>query len=121
MIKTLKCPGCYEKTGGSAFRLIHNPDPNAEEEFFLQCIDCGDEFPVDLMKRVLVNLQDEDPEDKPERFYNVSMCRIGYGHNVLVAKARSEKEAEEKALDIAGDYEYSEKASEYEVQGVWGI
>jgi hypothetical protein len=117
--KTLKCPVCYGRTGGSAFRLLYSPDPGVEEEFFLECIDCGEEYSVDLMKEVLVNLQYNESDDKPETFYNVEMCRIGYGSRVIAVKAQSEKEASEKALDEAGDHEYSEKSSEYEVQGVW--
>jgi hypothetical protein len=34
-------------------------------------------------------------------------------------KARSKEGAQIMAEDQAGDYEYSEKSSEYEVQGVW--
>jgi hypothetical protein len=60
-------------------------------------------------------------DDRPEKHYNVEMCRIGYGSRIIVVKARSREEAQNKAEDQAGDYEYNEKHSEYEVQGVWEI
>jgi hypothetical protein len=114
VIKRLQCPACQK----DYFELIYNPDSGAEEEFFLQCSNCYYEFPLGLAK-VFLSRPDESLEGKPEKFYNVEMCRIGYGSRVIVVKARSEEEASEKALDEAGDHEYSEKSSEYEVQGVW--
>ena len=50
--------------------------------------------------------------------YVVSVCRIAYGHNEIEVEADSPEQAEEKALDKAGDYLYNEHTSEYEVTGV---
>jgi hypothetical protein len=45
--------------------------------------------------------------------YRVSVCRTGYGFCEIEVVASSPEEAEEKALEEAGEYDYSEKASEY--------
>jgi hypothetical protein len=50
--------------------------------------------------------------------YIVSVCRIAYAHNEIEVEADSPEQAEEKALDKAGDYLYNEHTSEYEVTGV---
>lgn len=46
--------------------------------------------------------------------YAVDIMRTGYGFRTLTVQASSEKEAIATALDIAGNYEFSEKSSEYE-------
>ena len=40
-----------------------------------------------------------------------------YAHNEIEVEADSPEQAEEKALDKAGDYLYNEHTSEYEVTG----
>lgn len=50
--------------------------------------------------------------------YNVTMCRTGYSHRVITVEATSEHHAEEVALDIAGEFEFSEASSEYTVEGI---
>jgi hypothetical protein len=54
---------------------------------------------------------------EPER-YRVSVCRTAYGFNTIDVQARSPEEAEELALDEAGDHTYSEKSSEFTTDGV---
>ena len=54
----------------------------------------------------------EEPES-----YTVTMCRTGYGFAYIDVMARSPEEAEELAMDEAGDHSYSEKASEYKADG----
>lgn len=49
--------------------------------------------------------------------YNITVCRTGYGFNTIEVEANNQKEAEEKALDEAGNHEYSEKSSEYTLDG----
>jgi hypothetical protein len=47
--------------------------------------------------------------------YTVGITRIGYGHRDLEIEADSQEEAEDKAIDEAGSYEYSENHSKYEI------
>ncbi len=58
----------------------------------------------------------QDPET-----YEVSVCRTGYGFHRIQVQARSAEEAEELALDEAGDHSYSEKTSEYTLDGTTKI
>lgn len=50
--------------------------------------------------------------------YQVSLVRIGYGFNTIEIEAESEGEARDKALDQAGDHEYSEKTAEYDIDTI---
>lgn len=51
--------------------------------------------------------------------YHVFITRIGYSrHVVMKIRADNEEAARKLALDYAGDYEYSEKDAEYEIQAV---
>jgi len=50
--------------------------------------------------------------------YSVDVARTAYGFRTLEIEADNETEAREKALDIAGDFEYSEKSSEYSIEWV---
>lgn len=49
--------------------------------------------------------------------FKVDVCRVGYGFRTITVSAVTQEEAEEKALDQAGDYYYSEKTSEYVLEG----
>lgn len=50
--------------------------------------------------------------------WDVEVCRIGYATAQIVIKgARTRKEAEERALDDAGDVSFSEKSSDYVLVG----
>jgi hypothetical protein len=46
----------------------------------------------------------------------IPVVRIGYGFKTIEVEAESQEEAEELALDEAGDHEYSEKESQYEIE-----
>ena len=48
--------------------------------------------------------------------YKVHVIRTGYGHHDIEVDANSKKEAEKKALEQAGDYDFSEYDSDYEVE-----
>ena len=50
--------------------------------------------------------------------YSVSITRIGYAHRNIEVEADSELEAQEKAMDMAGDYDFSEGDADYECEGV---
>jgi hypothetical protein len=45
--------------------------------------------------------------------FDVELCRTGVGFSTIKVQAPSEYEAQQKALDIAGNFEYSEKNAEY--------
>jgi hypothetical protein len=45
--------------------------------------------------------------------YQIVICRVGYGFATIPVLAESQEEAEDLALDEAGNHEYSEKTSEY--------
>jgi hypothetical protein len=53
-----------------------------------------------------------------ERVFEVSVLRIAYGSRKIRVKAKSQFEAEQKALDEAGDYEFSEHDADYEIEAV---
>lgn len=54
------------------------------------------------------------PDQAPQkRRFDVDVCRTGVGFATISVMARTAAEADELALDCAGDYEYSEKNSEY--------
>jgi hypothetical protein len=57
------------------------------------------------------------PVSQEPESYTVTMCRTGYGFAYIDVMARSPEEAEELAMDEAGDHSYSEKASEYKADG----
>jgi len=50
--------------------------------------------------------------------YKVNVTRIGYANLDIEVEASSLEEAEEKALDEAGNHLFTEHHSEYEAQGV---
>jgi len=50
--------------------------------------------------------------------YQVEVCRISYGFNIIEVEAESKEQAKEKALDEAGDHEYSTKSADYDVNSV---
>ena len=47
--------------------------------------------------------------------YLVTVCRTAYAYKEFEIKADSVIEAEAAALDMAGNYEYSEKGAEYSI------
>lgn len=49
--------------------------------------------------------------------FSIPVVRIGYGFATIEVEASSQEEAEQLALDEAGDHEYSEKSSDYEIEG----
>ena len=47
--------------------------------------------------------------------FNIEVIRIGYGSRTISVEAETYEQAQELALDKAGDYEYSEKSADYEL------
>ena len=50
--------------------------------------------------------------------FKVEVWRISYGFNEIEVEAETPEEAEEIALEEAGNYLYSESSSEYTTDGV---
>lgn len=49
--------------------------------------------------------------------FDVEVVRIGYGFATIPVEAETQEQADEMALDQAGDHEFSEKSSDYEIAG----
>lgn len=47
--------------------------------------------------------------------YRVTVRRTSYSERIIEVEAKSEVEAHEKAINEAGDYEFSEHNADYEV------
>jgi len=55
-------------------------------------------------------------EDAPEpKEFNIQVCRTGYGFANIKVKAHTREEAEELAIENAGDYTYNESDAEYTI------
>lgn len=50
--------------------------------------------------------------------FKVEVCRTSYGFNEVEVEAETPEEAEEIALEEAGNYLYSESHAEYTTDGV---
>jgi hypothetical protein len=56
---------------------------------------------------------------RKNKTFVVSVCRISYSHNRdFEVEAHTEEEANEKALDMAGDHLYSEIEADYKVENI---
>ena len=55
---------------------------------------------------------------KVKKLYRVGVSRTGYGYNTLDIEATSQKEAQEKALECAGEFSFSEHDADYAVEGI---
>lgn len=53
-----------------------------------------------------------------EHEFEVAVLRIAYGYRKIRVRAKSQFDAEQKALDAAGDYEFSEHDADYEIEAV---
>lgn len=53
--------------------------------------------------------------------YDVLISRTGYSSRRFEVEAESATEAEEKAMDLAGDYEFVEGDAEYNCEGITPI
>ena len=50
--------------------------------------------------------------------YDVHVTRIGHSSRTIQVSATNQEEAEKKALEAAGDLEFSEHDAEYAVEGM---
>ena len=92
-----------------------------EDNICLEC-DCLDhaeqkycDHTIAIAKLFIEPRLREYPED---REFEVAVIRIAYGSRKIRVKAKSQFEAEQKALNEAGDYEFSEHDADYEIEAV---
>lgn len=90
-----------------------------ELDFAVQALALGESFDTvgkSLAKKF--DLLTPETPDLVDKEWEVDICRTGYGFTSITIKgAKSQKEAEEMALDEAGNHYYSEKDSDYSVVG----
>jgi len=91
--------------------FVSSSDPgDALEKWFL----ATKRGPVPMTGQEMASLEDKVLDIVlPKKDWNVPVCRTGFGHNTLTVRARTEREAVEKALYEAGNHEYSEKEADY--------
>jgi hypothetical protein len=94
---------------------------HTEGNIYLEC-DCLDhaeqkycDHTIAIAKLFIEPRFREYPE---EREFEVAVLRIAYGSRKIRVKAKSQFDAEQKALDEAGDYEFSEHDVDYEIESV---
>lgn len=51
--------------------------------------------------------------------YTVNVTRTGYAHREIEVEAATEEEAKQKAEEIAGNFEFSEKDADYKAEEAW--
>ena len=76
----------------------------------LHCEDCGCKDVVNSP----TTISKEEMGIEPQEF-KIEVCRIGYGYRTIKVKAFDQTEAEQLALEEAGNYEFSEKDAEYKI------
>lgn len=64
---------------------------------------------------------DAQAAPQEEQEFNVEVCRTGYAVREIKVRAVTQKQAEEKALDEAGSYDFNEHASDYSVNSVMSV
>ena len=47
--------------------------------------------------------------------FEVEVCRISYGFKTIIVESNDIFDAQKKALELAPNYEFSEKSAEYEI------
>jgi hypothetical protein len=52
------------------------------------------------------------------RTFKIELCKSSYGYRTIFVEAESNLKAQLKALDDAGDYEFSESSSEYTIDDI---
>lgn len=50
--------------------------------------------------------------------WQIDMIRVSDGFRTLEIEAATKEEAREKAYDVAGDFEYSEKYADYRIEHI---
>jgi hypothetical protein len=59
--------------------------------------------------------EDKEEEQNPPQTFTIEVCRTGYGFAQISVIARTIEEAEELALEEAGNYEFREKDADYKI------
>lgn len=88
---------------------------------FLDCFQAAlsgqpftDAATISALDGLLIN--DQSPEPSDLQTFEIDVVRISYSKSRTISvRARNREEAEDMALDIAGNYEYSENEADYEI------
>jgi hypothetical protein len=77
-------------------------------------------FEVYQPKKILdsTNTAADENELGEKMDFSVTVCRIAYGYRTVNVRARSKKEACDKAINIAGTYEFSAHHADYTVEDI---
>jgi hypothetical protein len=116
----------------SEHSLTYDGCPSSAQAFVneIRGIYAGEDMPTylsDFIYNIEVALQDagyldedfnEIKPDKKNKSYLVEVSRTAYGNHTIPVLASSPEEAEKLALEVAGNYFFSEHSSEYEAQSV---
>ena len=73
---------------------------------------------IEAIKEIIHNNSIEKriaKKSKAKTKYEIEICRTGYGFRTITVEAHSYKEAKELALNEAGEHDYNEKSSEYDI------
>ena len=62
-----------------------------------------------------VDKEEYEKRQAQEKEFDVEVVRVGYGFKTIRVRAISQEEANNLALDKAGDHEFSEKSSDYKI------
>jgi hypothetical protein len=82
-----------------------------------------EEFVIDEVyqpKKILdsTNTAADENELCEKMDFSVTVCRTAYGCRTFKVMARSKKEACDKAIEMAGNYEFSTHYADYVVEGI---
>lgn len=100
------CPNCGKKLVTCSMCLA--TDANDGKNYCSNCCLCYQ-----------AERENEEMDETPKKkTYEVEVCRTSYGFATIKIEAESEEEAEDLALEIAGNYDYSEKDADYLVESV---
>lgn len=100
------CPNCGRRIPTCSMCLA--TDANDGKKYCSNCCLC---YQADKEN-------EEVNETHKKKTYKVEVCRTSYGFATIEVEAESEEEAEDLAVEKAGNYDYSEKDAEYFVESV---
>ena len=108
------CPNCGKRI--PACSMCMATDANDGKKYCSNCCLC---YQADVENALNEEGETEEVDETHKKeTYKVEVCRIGYSFATIEVEAENEDEAEDLALEKAGNYDYSEKDAEYSVECV---
>jgi len=74
-----------------------------------------------MKKKTIKEWQELSESTLPMKKFNVTVTRTSYSSRDIEVEAKNEKEAKEKAVDVAGDFEFSERDADYDVENIFEL